>query len=86
MLWCRRFGILKLHWLKTRVLLMLHPNHTLDQKKLDALCAKHSTRLKQKETDRGIELSAYFRSEEAKQPFGFLFWIFQELRAITRAS
>ena len=84
MIWCRKFGILKLHWLKTRVLMLLHPNHALDEDKLHALCEKNSTRLKIKNTDRGIELSAYFRSEEKKQPFGFIFWIFQEFRGITR--
>ena len=79
-IWCRVLGILKLHWLKNRVLLMLHPHHALDPKKLDRLCQKFPTRIIQKQIDRRIELYATFQKEEAQTPFGFLFWLFQELR------
>ena len=79
-IWCRVLGILKLHWLKSRVLLMLHPHHTLDPKKLERLCTKFPTRITQKQVDTRIELYATFQKEEAQTPFGFLFWLFQELR------
>jgi transcription-repair coupling factor (superfamily II helicase) len=79
-IWCRILGIQKLHWLKSRVLLMLHKNHALDHKKINRLCNKYPTRIKQKETEIGTELFAHFQKEESEAPFGFLFWLFQELR------
>ena len=79
-IWCRILGIIKLHWLKSRVLLMLHPHHALDPKKLERLYAKFPTRITQKQIDSRVELYATFQKEEAQTPFGFLFWLFQELR------
>ena len=79
-IWCRVLGILKLHWLKSRVLLMLHPHHALDPQKLDRLYAKFPTRITQKKVDTRIEIYATFQKEEAQTPFGFLFL------AIPRAS
>ena len=79
-IWCRSLGIQKLHWLKSRVLIMLHKFHDLNIEKLERLCSKHVTRIKKTSTPSGIEISAYFTPEEAEAPFGFLFWVFQELR------
>jgi hypothetical protein len=59
---------------------MLHKNHALDHKKINRLCNKYPTRIKQKETEIGTELFAHFQKEESEAPFGFLFWLFQELR------
>ncbi len=79
-IWCRILGIQKLHWLKSRVLIMLHRYHNLKPQSIQLLCKKYPTRIKKKETETGTELYAHFRSEEAEKPFSFLFWLFQELR------
>jgi len=79
-IWCRILGIQKLHWLKSRVLIMLHRYHNLNLHSIDLLCKKYPARIKKKETPSGFELYAYFRTEEADNPFGFLFWFFQEIR------
>lgn len=79
-IWCRILGVLKLHWLKSRVLLMLHPHHAMDPQKINRLCNKFPTRITQKHVDKRIELYAHVQKEEAETPFGFLFWLFQELR------
>ena len=84
-IWCRILGIEKLHWLRNRVLLIMHPKNPLRNTVVHQLCQKNPTRLKRKDTDRTWEMSAYFTQEEKDKVFPFLFWIFQELQtALTR--
>ncbi|MEC7987099.1 MAG: transcription-repair coupling factor [Myxococcota bacterium] len=84
-IWCRILGIEKLHWLKSRVLLLMHPQNPLQVDIVQEICQRHPTRLHKKEKKDVWELSAYFTQQEKEDVFPFLFWIFQELqKAVTR--
>jgi transcription-repair coupling factor (superfamily II helicase) len=74
--YCRSLGISRCSWLKVRVVLELHPQTVLTEKRLAAVVARYPKRFKV--TDNIVDVR--FTPSEAEHPFRFLRWVFTQLR------
>ncbi|MBA2320570.1 MAG: DEAD/DEAH box helicase, partial [Deltaproteobacteria bacterium] len=77
---CVEWSVVRVRWLKVRVILEVHPNGRLDAARAAELVARHPKRFEAKvEAGELRELSVRFTPTEGETPLRYLRWIFGQV-------
>lgn len=76
---CRELGILRLHWLKVRVILEFHGTTTVPPARIARLVTEQRQRFSLVARSEGRRLAVRFTPVEGETPFRFLHWVLRQI-------